>query len=463
MSSNPYSVKGDFVCTAAVPAAARTGLDALRAGGNAFDAALAACFVETVWLPMKCGLAGDLVALMRTAEGEVQCLTAIGGGPVALGSGARLEKTGPCSVGAPGAPIGYATLAERAVHPLSELIAPAAAYAEAGIFWTPVAVNLTREAAPLLKSHNSSTRFLPEGMLPQAGEPLHLPGLARLLGDFANKRGALFHGDLGEAVVARVKAAGGFISLEDMKAVEATLAVPLTMELDGSGVARMTPAPSHGLLLAKALEHAVAQGCDSWTAFITAREVLTAAGDEGTSVVTAADNDGNGVVVVHSNSFPQYGSSLVLDEYDLVLNNRPGRGFDLEAPTDHWNAPAAGRIPFTTLQAWALERPDGVYLGGTPGGQNQAPWNLQTILDLLDGAHDLGALVTRPRWGLDGNGAVLVEKGCDFTATQSSMREVPALSLRSAEQVIRIPGECAPLEAAADPRTGALALAGGRL
>ncbi|MGM0562561.1 MAG: gamma-glutamyltransferase [Pseudomonadota bacterium] len=461
MRASPYSVQGDFVCTAAVPAAARAGLDALRAGGNAFDAALAACFVETVWLPMKCGLAGDLVALIRTSGGEVHCMTSIGGGPAALASGARLEKTGPCSVGAPGAPAGYAALAERAVHPLSELIAPAAAYAEAGIFWTPVAVNLTREAAPLLRTYNSTTCFLPGGMLPEAGEPLHLPGLARLLEDFANKRGALFHGNLGESMVARVQSAGGFISLEDMKAVEATIAPPLTVELEGAGVAKTTPAPSYGLLLAKALEHTVEQGRDSWTAFTAARKALAAAEDEGTSVVTAADREGNAVVVVHSNSFPQYGSSLVLEEYNLILNNRPGRGFDLEAPSDHWNAPAAGRVPFTTLQAWSLERPEGVYLGGTPGGQNQVPWNLQTILDLIDGVDDLGTLVTRPRWGLDGSDSVLVEKGCAFTATQSPMREVPALSLRSAEQVIRIPATNALVEAAADPRTGALALAGG--
>lgn len=460
MNTNPYSVKGDFVCTAAVPAAARAGLDALRGGGNAFDAALAACFVETVWLPMKCGLAGDLVALIRTAGGDLNCLTAIGGGPGALAAGAKLETTGPCSVGPPGAPAGYAALAERARWSLEKLVSPAVAYAETGVFWSPVAVTLTREAAPLLKKYNQATRFLPGGELPQPGDPLHLPGLAHLLRDFARSGAALFHGSIGSAVAARLSAAGGFLSVEDMKSTEATLAPPLRLDMKKAGVAKITPAPSYGVLLGKALEHAVLQECDAWTAFTAARKALSSTGDEGTSVVTAADRDGNAVVVVHSNSFPRYGAGVVIEDYDLIMNNRPGRGFDLNAPNGHWNAPKPGRIPFTTLHAWALEQPGEICLGGTPGGQNQVPWNLQTILDLAGGIDDLGKVVTQPRWGMEPNGAVLVEKGCTVPVGQSPTREVPALSLRSVEQIIRIRGEAEPIEAAADPRTGALALAG---
>src|SRR3546814_11324180 len=70
-----------------------------RSGGNAVDAAVAAALVETVWLPMKCGLAGDVVALLQRAGGPVEALLAIGRGPLALNQGARLQATGPASVG----------------------------------------------------------------------------------------------------------------------------------------------------------------------------------------------------------------------------------------------------------------------------------------------------------------------------------------------------------------------------
>ncbi|MCY3730182.1 MAG: gamma-glutamyltransferase, partial [Rhodospirillaceae bacterium] len=56
-------VRGRFVATAATPYAAHTAGGVLASGGTAFDAAIAAALVEGVELPMKCGLAGDVVAL----------------------------------------------------------------------------------------------------------------------------------------------------------------------------------------------------------------------------------------------------------------------------------------------------------------------------------------------------------------------------------------------------------------
>ena len=77
----------------------------------------------------------------------------------------------------------------------------------------------------------------------------------------------------------------------------------------------------------------------------------------GTSIVSAADADGNVVVVVHSNSFPRFGSGIVVPAFDLVLANRAGRGFTPEP--GHPNFPTAGRRPATTLHAWAVAGIDG--------------------------------------------------------------------------------------------------------
>src|SRR5690606_40886656 len=99
------------------------------------------------------------------------------------------------------------------------------------------------------------------------------------------------------------------------------------------------------------------------------------------------------VVVIHSNSFPRFGSGLVVPEHDLILNNRPGRGFSPDP--DHPNFPAPGRRPATTLHAWALSDSEGrpELLGGTPGGENQMPWNTQLLCQALTGESSPGLLV----------------------------------------------------------------------
>jgi len=81
---------------------------------------------------------------------------------------------------------------------------------------------------------------------------------------------------------------------------------------------------------------------------------------------------------------PQFASGIVLDN-GLILNNRAGRGFDVDAAPDSVNAPRAGRIPWTTLHAWILERDSGLVVGATPGGVNQLPWNAQTVTEIARG------------------------------------------------------------------------------
>ena len=105
-----------------------------------------------------------------------------------------------------------------------------------------------------------------------------------------------------------------------------------------------TPAPTHGPTLLAAVA-AATPGDDPATQY---RRVLAAiaqqrdvlADPSGTSIVSAADRDGNAVVVVHSNSYPRYGSGLVVADYDLVLANRAGRGFNPDP--GHANFPIAG-------------------------------------------------------------------------------------------------------------------------
>jgi len=446
---------GPRIVTAAHPAAAAAGAGALSMGGNAFDAALAACFVEHIALPMKCGLAGDLVAIFQRAGGPAETLVSVGHGALALDQGKRMDRLGPRSVGIPGAPDGFATLHGFAQFDLQCLAAPALRAAEAGLPWTRIGLGYLRQAEDLLCRYSPGNPYLAGGM-PKAGDRLRLPGLGRLLETFIRDGAALFEGVEGERLVAAVRAGGGLLTMEDMRCRPARLAPAAETVLPDGTVLRTTPAPTGGPRLISVIRESFGRREALLPTIrmerIEAKRSGRLAQDAGTSVVTAADEAGNAVVVVHSNSFPQFGSGVVL-ENGLVLSNRPGRGFDLDAPPGAANAPAAGRMPATTLHAWSIQRGEEMLFGATPGGVNQLPWNAQMLHDLLGGA-DLATAVTSPRWALNEAGELTAEVGLEL----DEGREVPALANGSAQQVLRLrPGEL--VEGVADPRVAASALA----
>lgn len=452
------AVSGPRLVTAAHPAASAAGIGMFASGGNAFDAALAACFVETIALPMKCGLAGDVVALFRVAHGPLQALVSVGSGPAALAEGATLERLGARSVGIPGAPSGYAALHGFARLGLDTLVAPAVRAAERGMPWDRIGLSYLHEAEDLLRRSNGAIPYLPDGRMPVLGELLCLPGLGALLERFANYGADLFRHEDGDRLLARLRSAGGILREEDLQIRPARFAEPCRLEL-ADAVLYGTPAPSGGARLLPMVARARHETASLVEIVREERLAAKAQGrlalDGGTSVVTAADDQGNAVVIVHSNSFPRFGSGLVLDD-GLVLNNRPGRGFDLAAPSGSAAAPAAGRTPPTTLHAWAVERPTGLVMGATPGGINQLPWNIQTVTELLAGA-TIGDIVCRPRWALDEQNALTAEEGAVVPA-DAGARGVPPVSQRSAQQLLDLPNDGLS-SAAADPRVAARALA----
>ncbi|MBW3663910.1 MAG: gamma-glutamyltransferase family protein [Actinobacteria bacterium] len=468
------------VVAAAAPHAAALGAEVLRAGGNAFDAVVTAGLAETVLLPPKCGLAGDLIALrLEPGQDAPTALLAIGGAPAGLVDAVARQgwgATGPSAVGVPGAPAGYAALAELGTRSLVELAAPAARLARDGFVWAPICTVLAEESHDLVARWNpEGTRYFPRGAAIAPGSVVRLPGLAAVLDEFAARGAGLFEGPVGDAAVAKVRQLGGVVTMEDLSRFGAAdWCEPARGEVAGHEV-WATPAPTHGPSLLAAV--AAAQPGDDpgvvWQRVQTAiaeRRGTLADPREGTSMVSAADADGNAVVVIHSNSYPRFGSGLVVADYDLILANRAGRGFTGEP--GHPNFPAPGRRPATTLHAWAWGG-DGraTLLGATPGGANQMPWNAQLIQQLVDDERPLGMLVVAPRWewlqpdsdGEDGPAqghGIRVEAGFAaadvdrLRAVADHLEEVARWGLRSAQQVLARPEPGAALTAAVDPRTG---------
>jgi gamma-glutamyltranspeptidase/glutathione hydrolase len=463
------------VVIAAAPIAASIGAEALRAGGSAFDAVVAAALAETVLLPSKCGLAGDLVAIRLAPGGvEPEALLAIGPAPRRLGDAVRragaLPATGPLSVGVPGAPAGYAALAAEARLPLDRLAAPAIELAMTGFPWARISTLLGEESAALVAEHNpGGTVYYPDGAPPAPGQLMRLPGLGALLQELVKRGKDLFGGPAGADVITRVQGAGGVLEQEDLLTAVATWTPAVRVTVDGWDL-WATPAPTHGPALLDALTRMGQRSAGE-----ALRAVRDAAADRartladplraaGTSMVSAADADGNAVCVIHSNSYPRFGSGLIVEGWDLILANRAGRGFTAEP--DHPNFPHPGRRPATTLHAWAAG-PMGAgptHLGGTPGGVNQMPWNAQSLRQLVDGETHPGRLVTSPKWEwLPERSVVRIEDGASEDDLSSlgaaaDVEPVPQWSLRSAQQVLCRPIAGQAVEGGADPRTGGLAI-----
>ena len=231
-----------------------------------------------------------------------------------------------------------------------------------------------------------------------------------------------------------------------------------------------TSQPTFGVTLLNAFKKTkdVRSAGSQYLAFIEAnREATMSLGDiSGTSIVSAVDSSGTAVVLIHSNSYPRFGSGLIVSEYDLVLANRSGRGFNTEP--GHPNFPIEGRRPSTTLHAWAVsaQNDERRYVGGTPGGVNQVPWNLQSLSQVAAGEAEPGRMVTAPRWDWNPIGdTVRFEEGMSdenaaaLAAAAPSSKRISSLAMRSAQQVIAYGvADNRRIVGAADPRTVGLAL-----
>lgn len=469
------------VVCAAAPLAAQAGAAVLREGGNAYDAVVAMGLAETVLLPPKCGLGGDLIALAHGPDapgadaGEPHALIAVGGAPAGLAdvaTGGAWRDVGPTSVGPPAAAAGWLALAAQGRLALDQLAAPAVELACGGFPWADVCTDLARQSRALLAEMNpDGCAYLPDGQAIPAGTLVRLPGLAAVIESFVALRSDFLAGPVGDAIVGAVRERGGVLTHDDLRGATAEWMPCARREVAGR-VVWATPLPTHGPSLLDALDGASAHDApvDEYRRVLAAlaRRADMASGRAGTSMVSACDPHGNVVTVLHSNSYPRFGSGIVVAEYDLVLANRAGRGFT--PVPGHPNFPAPGQRPLTTLHAWAVSDEaghDGAvrFVGGTPGGDNQMPWNCQSIGQIVAGVDDPGMLVCSPRWEwLPVDDGVRVEDGfadddvAALAAVAPRLLRTERWGMRSAQQVVVVPRPGEAARGAADPRTVGAAL-----
>ena len=256
----PIYARGGMVnCSS--PLASAAGLEVLRRGGNAADAAVAAAAALTVVEPTANGIGSDAFALVWS-EKDKKLFGLNSSGPAPMLADAerilaegrdrngKMPVHGWTPVTVPGAPKAWAELAGRfGALTLAEDLAPAVAYAREGYPCAPNLALLWNAAAERYKKKLTGPEFAawfrtfaPEGKGPEAGDLIRLPDHAatlELIG--ATNAESCHRGELARRIDAESRKFGGYLRYEDLAAFEARWVEPIRVNYRGYEVCEIPP------------------------------------------------------------------------------------------------------------------------------------------------------------------------------------------------------------------------------
>jgi len=249
------------------PYATDAGVEILRAGGNAFDAAVAITAALAVVEPYGSGLGGGGFWLLHNAKDGRQ--TMVDGREVAPSSASKnmyLDKNGdvikgasingPKAAGIPGVPAGLEYLAKRYGRlSLKETMAPAIKYAEEGFPVTERYQKLAGFRLKVMQSYPSTaTIFLEDNQVPKLGYQIIQKDLAETLRQIAAHGSTFFYtGGLASRMVQNIRAKGGIWSSQDLSGYRVIEREPVVSHYKNLRVISAAPPSSGGIVLAQAL------------------------------------------------------------------------------------------------------------------------------------------------------------------------------------------------------------------
>lgn len=223
--SPAYATHG--MAATSMPAATLTALDVLRAGGNALDAAIAACAVLCVIEPQSTGIGGDCFCLYAPADaGKVIALNGSGRSPAAATIDwyeqariCRIENTSAHAVTVPGAISAWETMLKaHGRKGLDELLQPAIRFAADGWPVSPKVAWDWKRLEPKLRT-NGALHFLPGGIAPEPGDIFEQTSLADTLRAIARHGAkAFYEGPIAADMVKTLRAHGGLHTEDDFAA-----------------------------------------------------------------------------------------------------------------------------------------------------------------------------------------------------------------------------------------------------
>ncbi len=244
--------------------AAEAGLEILRQGGNAVDAAVAVGFAMAVTYPEAGNLGGGGYMVIRMADGRVASLDYREIAPLAAtrdmyldANGELTDKSvvGHLASGVPGAVAGMTAALERyGSLPLAQVLAPAIRLAEQGFVVDSSLHGSLRGSQRLITRFAGAQVFFPNGEPLPVGARLVQPALARTLKAIA-ERGApgFYTGWAADSMVAEMRRGGGIITAEDMARYKAEWREPVRTTYRGHTLLSMPPSSSGGVTIAEAL------------------------------------------------------------------------------------------------------------------------------------------------------------------------------------------------------------------
>ena len=462
----PYPSNRSPVCAANLvatsqPLAVQAGLDAMRSGGNAVDAALAAAITLTVVEPVNNGVGGDAFALLwdgaRLVGLNASGRAPAGWTPERFAGRKAMPLTGWDAVTVPGAVSAWVALSQRFGHlPFARLFEAAIDYAENGFQVGPISARLWRLAERhYAKFPDFAAHFLPA---PSPGQRFRRPELAEALRDIAATQGESFYrGALAEKIAAAAGRAGAALTGADLENHQADWVEPLGQNYrdltlhelppNGQGLAALIalgilrhrevpPVDSAAavhleieamkIAVKAAFDHiadpaamrlapaqlldeaSLAQAAAGIGAHAAALPPAALPTSRDTVYLTTADASGLMVSMIQSN-YTGFGSGIVIPGTGIAMQNR-GNGFVLTP--GHPNQVGPGKRPFHTII------PGFVTSGGAPrlsfgvmGGHMQHQGHVQMVRRIFDHGQNPQTASDAPRWHVYPDFSVGLEPG----------------------------------------------------
>ncbi len=456
-----------FACNGMVatshPLAVQGGLDIMKKGGNAVDAAVAVAACLTVVEPTSNGLGGDGFAMVWSG-GKLYGLNSSGPSPKCITledvPGKSMPKYGWPTVTVPGVTAGWVELWERFGElSFEEVMAPSIKYAEEGFPISPVVGKNWRAACKIYEKLTGDEfkywfdTFAPDGTAPRIGTVWRPKDHADTLRKIAETKAETFYrGKLAMRIEEFSEEYGGFIRRSDLASFSPEWVDPLRVNYRGYDVWELPP-NGQGLVallalnMMKEFEFEKKDTADTFHKQIEAIKIAFKDGkkhitdpaymqippeellsknykdqiaenasdpdicksrDSGTVYLATGDDQGNMVSYIQSN-YNGFGSGLVVPGTGIALQNR-GSSFSLDP--GHPNSLEPGKRPYHTIIPGFLSK-DGGPVGpfGVMGGFMQPQGHLQVIMNSLDFEHNPQAALDAPRWRWIRGRKVIVERG----------------------------------------------------
>lgn len=474
-------VFADNIVSTSHPLAAQAGLDVMRRGGNAIDAAIATAAALTVVEPTSNGIGSDAFALIWSGGG-LHGLNASGRAPALMTpdryAGLKsIPFVGWGGVTVPGAVSGWVEASRKfGALPFSELLEPAIRLARDGCIVPPEVARywaLGARGATNPEIHPAwRATFLREGRPPSVGERFAMPDHARTLEVIAATEGeAFYRGALADEIDAASRAADGALRRSDLDAHAADWVRPISTTMVGYHVHQIPP-NGQGLVGLMAIGIAERLGLDRLAAddpelvhahieamklafadghryiadeahmpvraeellspgYLASRAALVQPGRAqdfahgspkpgGTVLLCTADAAGNMVSWIQSN-YTGFGSGVVAPGTGVALHNR-GCCFTLEP--GHPNEVGPGKRPYHTIIPGFVTRTDAgrdepVMAYGVMGGFMQPQGHMQVLSRMLKHRQNPQAALDAPRWQVGEGLSVTIEPRYDTSVLES--------------------------------------------